>query len=296
MTQLPDRKRPDLAPLAPAALDVLGSNWPPSLSGVFLEQHRYWPGARGHCSLSWHLIFLQRSSVSRGERGNGRGGFVPFAKTRGTITVLPAGCGPPIRLTDPSEVVVYALDPRDLATVVSEIDGPTLPDLGFIGATHDRDLLELLRLLGREVAAGGPCGKLYSDALAFSLLARALSLSSQPTRPFFSISSALSPRAQQRVLEYIEANLQRNIGLQELADLVGYSRGHFLRMFRVATGTTPHRYLTERRIERAKALLTGGQLALTDVAAFCGFSSQSHLSTEFRRRTGMSPARFRRTR
>jgi AraC family transcriptional regulator len=212
------------------------------------------------------------------------------------MTVLPAGCGPPIRLTDPSDVVVYALDPNDLGTVISEIDGPTPTDLGFIGATHDRDLMELLRLLGREIAAGSPCGRLYSDALAFSLLARVLSLSRQPARPFFSISAALNPRHQRRVFEYVDANLHRNIGLQELADLVGYSRGHFLRMFRAATGATPHWYLTERRIERAKALLAEGRFELSDIAASCGFSSQSHLSTEFRRRTGISPARYRRKR
>jgi AraC family transcriptional regulator len=212
------------------------------------------------------------------------------------MTVLPAGFGPPIRLSDLSEVVVYAFDPNDLGTVVSEIDGPRPPDLGFIGAIHDRDLREILCLLGREIAAGNPCGKLYSDALAYSLLARMLSLSSQPARPFFSTSSGLSTRAQRRIFEYIEANLQRNVGLQELADLVGYSRGHFLRMFRAGTGATPHWYLTERRVERAKTLLAGGRLALTDIAASCGFSSQSHLSTEFRRRTGMSPAKYRRKR
>jgi AraC family transcriptional regulator len=84
--------------------------------------------------------------------------------------------------------------------------------------------------------------------------------------------------------------------LEELASQVGYSRGHFLKMFRTTTGTSPHQYLVQRRVERAKALLSAGQLPLTEIAVTCGFSNQSHFSAEFRRRVGTSPAHYRRIR
>jgi AraC family transcriptional regulator len=66
-------------------------------------------------------------------------------------------------------------------------------------------------------------------------------------------------------------------------------------MFRAATGKTPHQYLTERRIERAKSmLLEAKKISLIDVAAQCGFSSQSHLTRVFRERVGVTPSEFKR--
>ena len=103
-------------------------------------------------------------------------------------------------------------------------------------------------------------------------------------------------RAQQRLFEFIEENLQRNLGLEELAIQVGYGRGHFLKTFRAAVGTSPHQYLLDRRVERAKAMLKKTSTPLVEIATACGFSSQSHFSTEFRRRVGISPARYRRIR
>jgi AraC family transcriptional regulator len=98
-----------------------------------------------------------------------------------------------------------------------------------------------------------------------------------------------------RVKKYMEEHLQDKLSLDELAHETGYSRAHFLRMFRAATGKTPHQYLTERRIERAQSmLLEAKKISLIDVAAQCGFSSQSHLTRVFRKRVGATPTEFKR--
>ena len=104
------------------------------------------------------------------------------------------------------------------------------------------------------------------------------------------------PRAiLRRVKNYMEEHLQDKLSLDELAHETDYSRAHFLRMFRAATGKTPHQYLTERRIERAKnMLLEAKKISLIDVAARCGFSSQSHLTRVFRRQVGATPSEFKR--
>ena len=96
-----------------------------------------------------------------------------------------------------------------------------------------------------------------------------------------------------RVKNYMEEHLQNKLSLDELAHETDYSRAHFLRMFRAATGKTPHQYLTERRIERAKSmLLEAKKISLIDVAARCGFSSQSHLTRVFRKHVGVTPGEF----
>ena len=98
-----------------------------------------------------------------------------------------------------------------------------------------------------------------------------------------------------RVKNYMEEHLQDKLSLDELAHETDYSRAHFLRMFRAATGKTPHQYLTERRIERAKSmLLEARKVSLIDVAARCGFSSQSHLTRVFRKQVGATPTEFKR--
>jgi AraC family transcriptional regulator len=104
----------------------------------------------------------------------------------------------------------------------------------------------------------------------------------------------LPPRALRRVLERMRADLSANLDLATLAAETGYSRAHFLRMFREATGKTPHRYLLELRLEEARALVTGGAMPLIAVAELCGFSSHAHLSTVFRARFGVSPSAYRR--
>jgi AraC family transcriptional regulator len=94
----------------------------------------------------------------------------------------------------------------------------------------------------------------------------------------------------------MEENLQNNLSLDELALETNYSRGHFLRMFQAATGRPPYRYLMERRIERAKGMLLEAEgISLIDIAARCGFSSQSHLTRVFRKQIGVTPSAFKRS-
>ena len=90
-------------------------------------------------------------------------------------------------------------------------------------------------------------------------------------------------------------NLDVDLDLQSLANETGYSRTHFLRMFRAATGQTPHRYILELRLTRAKNLLRERRTSLIDIAALCGFSSQAHMATAFRQLLGITPSEYRRT-
>jgi AraC-like DNA-binding protein len=68
---------------------------------------------------------------------------------------------------------------------------------------------------------------------------------------------------------------------------------HFSRLFKLATGESPHAYLTRRRVERAKELLADSSLPLVHVASAVGFQTQGHFTEVFRRHTGTTPRRFR---
>ena len=97
-----------------------------------------------------------------------------------------------------------------------------------------------------------------------------------------------------RALAYIESNLGSKIEIGEVAHCVALSRSHFSRAFRQSLGSTPLTYVSERRVERAKFLMTSTRERLSDIALACGFADQSHLNKCFRRIEGMSPGVWRR--
>jgi AraC-like DNA-binding protein len=107
-------------------------------------------------------------------------------------------------------------------------------------------------------------------------------------------SGQISPWQINRAKELMRARLDSDVSLKDLATACGISITHFTRGFRRSTGISPHRWLVERRIERAKGLLIGGNSPLSDIAVDCGFADQSHFTRTFRHATGISPGRWRR--
>ena len=106
------------------------------------------------------------------------------------------------------------------------------------------------------------------------------------------VRGGLPPRALQRVRDYVESHLEDNISLETLAATSGLSMYHFTRAFKQSQGVTPHHYLLQRRMERARELLTGTDLPLSEIAFACGFSDQSHFSRRFRDLVGVPPSTF----
>ena len=150
--------------------------------------------------------------------------------------------------------------------------------------------------LTREVLAGSPGGRLYADCgcefLAHHLIHRYSSLSRVNSRSI----GGLSSRRLKIVLDYIEDRLGQPMTLRDLAALSGVSARHFERAFRQSTGSSPHAYVMERRLRRARDLLVEQpELPIEHIRFRLGFSSSSHFSSAFRRRTGLTPKAFRKT-
>ena len=99
----------------------------------------------------------------------------------------------------------------------------------------------------------------------------------------------------QRVLAYIEEHLAEDITVADLANVSCLSIFHFTRAFAAAMGVPPHRYVSRRRLESAKAMIVTGRTSLSEIAHDCRFSSQSSFTRAFRRAMSMTPAEYRRT-
>jgi AraC-like DNA-binding protein len=103
----------------------------------------------------------------------------------------------------------------------------------------------------------------------------------------------LSAGAMRRVRECVEAHLSESIDLTMLAAAAGLSMHHFARQFKQSAGVPPHRYLTQKRVERAQEMLAQTDLSLSEIAYAAGFSDQSHLARHFRHILGTTPREFR---
>lgn len=95
-----------------------------------------------------------------------------------------------------------------------------------------------------------------------------------------------------RARDIIQAHYGDDISLTELGTMAGLSPFHLVRVFEKALGITPHGYLTQVRIERAKHKLTSAD-RIADIAAECGFSDQAHLTRQFKRQMGVTPGNYR---
>ncbi|HKV41304.1 MAG TPA: AraC family transcriptional regulator [Blastocatellia bacterium] len=112
------------------------------------------------------------------------------------------------------------------------------------------------------------------------------------------LRSRRAPAAQsagplRRVTAWIDEHLDEKISLPTLATMATCSQWHLIRLFNSFLGISPARYVTRRRLEKSRELLSAPGSDITDVALRCGFSSQSHFTRAFVREYGQSPGVYR---
>jgi AraC family transcriptional regulator len=103
----------------------------------------------------------------------------------------------------------------------------------------------------------------------------------------------LTHAQQQYVIDYIHTHLDQDLSLVEIAKVININPTYFASLFKRAIGISPHQYVIQQRVERAKVMLSKTDLAIADIALQVGFSSQSHLTQQFKRCTGMTPKQVR---
>ncbi|UKS28678.1 AraC family transcriptional regulator [Paenibacillus sp. HWE-109] len=96
-------------------------------------------------------------------------------------------------------------------------------------------------------------------------------------------------------IKYIDANLHKEMTIQELSQTAHFHPNYFIRFFKAHLGVPPMRYIHDRRLEKAKELLVIASLTVNEVAHMTGFQDASHFSTSFKKHVGMSPSEFRAT-
>ena len=255
-------------------------------NGFTIERHHLPAGERPEKHSDHHFIVLWDVPTCNGERAD-KGRFVPYLRRPGAISMFTSGVIGAVRNFNEMEVTVGALSPSLISGIEEELDRPN-------GSLHeklnfqDNGLRMLMSLLIAESEAGGPCGRLYGESLYHALASRFVHLGTA-TPPQHAFKFGLPARFLRRVVERMRSEFATDLSLTTLAAETGYSRAHFLRMFRAATGQTPHQYLLVLRLENAAQMMKNRSMALVDIAVACGFSSHTHFTKTFRLKFGVLP-------
>jgi AraC family transcriptional regulator len=263
--------------------------------GAGIKRYRGAANESRNAASPQHTLVMCSSFPARFESVVGHRNSVSYVKAPGALSLEPAGVVPVMSARSDFELIVCAMDVSLVNEVDAELDRRPGGALKCRTNFEDPATQQLMKLLLADSSDGRPADRLYTDHLIHALVYRFLVIGREDDPPTTVKQVSPLPRhILRRVIERMH-NLGTELSLQVLAKESGYSRVHFVRMFRAATGYTPHNYLLKLRVDRVRELLANSRLSLTDIALECGFSSHSHLSRVFRQVLGATPSAYRRS-
>lgn len=196
--------------------------------------------------------------------------------------------------TQPLEVSHVYLSGEVLAKVAGDMQGRDVAEVTLHDVLHgcDTTLTTIAAEVLREVRRGGDGSPLYAEALSIQLAVHLLR--NYATCQFRERAPRQLSKAQRRLLDdYINANLEGAITIEDMATVLGMGVWTLNRLLRNTLGCSAHGLITTRRIERARALMSESSLSLKQIAAAAGFSDQAHMTRVFRAYLGTTPGRTR---
>jgi AraC-like DNA-binding protein len=201
---------------------------------------------------------------------------------------------PEFRQPRSSAVQIRSPALEDRIALVDRPAGGTEQKQATVSAVPDPLIERLVRALLPQQQADDALRGFYTDMLHTTLVKRLAELRDDTAvGPNGRRLTRLPAWRLRRVYEHVENNLGGSLALTDLAAAAGISRMHFAAQFRLATGMTPHAYVTHRRILRAKTMLSRTSAPIVEVALSVGFKTQAHFTTVFRHFVGYPPRRWR---
>jgi AraC family transcriptional regulator len=290
-TRLNGERLPDNVP-SRVVLSSVGTKW----NDVEVEQHLVPSSEVADVIFKRHVISINIGHCITGEfKKEGR--FRRDFKARGAISLLPSD--QPFSGWLKAErggfanFLLLALDPALMSRVAEglELDADRIE---LIEQRRGAD--PILRHIAMALRAGvqtgdaidGMYGEGLSTALAVHLLREYGATVLGPKRQYGGLTRAKLVRA----VEYIQDQLNADLTVSGIAQAVGMGPYYFSRLFKESTGQSPHQYVVEARVRKAKELLTTGKFTIGEAAHHVGFVDQSHLTRHFKRVFGLPPKRL----
>lgn len=272
-------------------------------SPYLFKQSAAWPGVRIHRAHvmpgrmlehknSFHDVNVAISGTLTTEKYSGTGKHIVTKGSGGNICITPAGQLVSARWEKPLDNLGILLDPQFVAQTAADNYFSSTFEFVEIYKKVDPLIQQIGLTLLAESESETPSGKLFTDSLIQTLTLHLLSNYST-AKPTTIVNGGLSGYKLRRVKDFIDANLEEDLSLGEIATVAELSQFHFARSFRKSVGMTPQQFVMQQRIERAKMLLANGDLPIVEISLRTGFKNQSHFTTLFRKFTKLTPKTWR---
>src|SRR6185437_416816 len=185
---------------------------------------------------------------------------------------------------EPTQTLHLHLSQSLVARTAEEVGGCDPKRLSVVGRSGFQDplLMQIGFALWRELEQQAPAGKLYAQTAAQMLAVHLLRHYTARGITLKEPSRGLTQQQVRRVIDFIEAHLGQELSLEALAQQTSFSPYHFTRLFRQATGESPHQFVLRQRLERAQHLLKETDMPVAQIAMETGFANQSHLTSVFK--------------
>jgi AraC family transcriptional regulator len=217
-----------------------------------------------------------------------------YVRAPGGINIVPAGAQSRWLIESPMRQLYVTVPYEAFASAAQDLAlDPARVQLDARHQVRDAQIEHIGHALRLEMADGNPNGVLFSESLGAALCVRLIRQFSRRGRIEPLRRATFGRRELTRIGEYIDAYLgQRALTLQNLSDVAGTSVSYFKAAFKESFGTSVHRYVVERRVERAACLLAKG-MPISDVAAEVGFAHATHMARWTQRLLGATPSQLR---
>jgi AraC family transcriptional regulator len=185
------------------------------------------------------------------------------------------------------------LDPFFLTHCAHETINPDRVEVKLTLEQPDPLIWQICLALKTVLETDASNSQFYAESMATALASHLLRFYATRKHEFKEYNDGIPLYRLRKVNDFMRSHLAENLSLADIAHELGMSQFYFCRLFKQTTGTTPHQYLIQLRVERAKHLLKNTKLTINEIADECGFASPSHLARHLRKDTGLSPKQFR---
>ncbi len=271
--------------------EALLSSQPGQWNGVHLSYYHHPAHAIPAIASQHHLVLVHLEGPTQVEQWLA----TQYQKEQfraGSVLIVPAGMPHHANWDAENRYLILSLEPNALLHAAQATGNRNTADL----IPHFTEADPLVHGIGlslkAELESVNLGGRLYADTLCTTLFAHLLRHYTTQETILPTPAGGLSRYRLRQVIEYVDAYLDQDLRLSDLAEIAQLSPNHFTRLFKQSIGLTPHQYLIQQRVARAKRLLIEGKLAIADIALEVGFSHQSHLNRHFKRWVGATPKAF----
>lgn len=210
----------------------------------------------------------------------------------GDMVIAPVNIGQKVAWDKEGDFIVLGIETKTFARAIDESRQSEQVQLIPHFSTPDPLVLQI-GLAIKNALQNNPSGsRLYAETMVNALTVHLLQHYSARKPNIKKYINGLSKRQLNQVIEYIKSNLGKDLGLNELANLLHMSPHYFCHLFKQSMKMPPHQYVIQTRVNRAKELLLTRRYSIAQVAFMVGFANQSHLNRHFKKLVGVTPGKI----